>query len=69
MKHQIEMRRTVKALTFAVRDSALSKIVRGQLDGNAITRHDTNEVLAHLAGDVSDNLMAVFKFHFELSTW
>lgn len=57
----------VKVLTSAVRDSALRKIVRGQLNRNAIPGHQTNEVLPHLAGDMSYNLMAVLEFHPELS--
>jgi hypothetical protein len=56
-----------KVLAFAVRDSALSKIVRGQLNSNAIPWHQTNEMFPHLASDVSYNLMAVLEFHPELS--
>ena len=54
-------------LTFAIGDSSLRKIVRGQLDRNAVTRDETDEMLPHLAGDVSYNLMAVLKLDPKLS--
>ena len=55
-------------LPFAVRDSALRKIVRCQLNRNAVPRHDADEMLSHLTGDVSYDLMAVLKFDSKLST-
>ncbi len=62
------MCRSLKVLTFAVRDSALTKIVRRQLNRNAVTWHDADEMLPHLAGNVSYNLMAIFEFDSKLST-
>jgi len=56
-----------KLLTFAIGDSSLSKIVRGQLDRNAVARDYPDEVLPHLAGDVSYNLVAVLEFYTKLS--
>jgi len=54
-------------LPFAIGDSTLTKIVRSQLDRNAVTRHDSDKMLPHLACDVSYNLMAVFKLYSKLS--
>lgn len=53
-------------LTLAVGDSALRKIVRGQLDRNAVSGDDSDEVFPHLTGDVSYNFMAVFELYPEL---
>ncbi len=55
--------------TLAVGDSALRKIVRGQLDRNAIAWDYPDKVLAHFTGDVSYNLMAVLEFYAKLSPW
>lgn len=60
--------RTVRALRFAIGDSSLSQIVRGQLNRYAVARYNSDEMLPHLPGDVSYNLMAVFKFDSKLST-
>jgi hypothetical protein len=56
-------------LTFAIGDSALSKIVRGQLDRNAVSGYDSDKMFPHLTGDVSYNLMAVLEFYAKLSPW
>lgn len=58
-----------KLLTFAIGDSALRKIVRGQLDRNAVSGDDSNEVLPHLTGYMSYNLVAILEFHSKLSPW
>ncbi len=58
----------VKALGLAIGDSSLSKIIRGQLDRNAVTWHDTNVMFSHFTGDVSYNLMTVFELDTKLST-
>jgi hypothetical protein len=55
-------------LAFAVRDSSLREIVRGQLDRNAVSWYDANVVLPHLTGDVSYNPVAVLEFDDKLST-
>jgi len=55
-------------LSLAVRNSALTKIVRCQFYGNAITGYDSDKMLPHLAGDMSYNLMSVFKLYSKLST-
>jgi hypothetical protein len=54
-------------LSFAIGDSSLSKIIRGQLDRNAVTGDDSDEVLPHLSGNVSYYLMAVLEFYTKLS--
>ena len=59
----------LRRLTFAIGDSALSKIVRGQLDRNAVTGDNPDKMLPHLSGDVSYDLMAVLEFYTELSPW
>jgi len=55
-------------LRFAIGDSALRKVVRGQLNRHAITRYDTNKMFTHLPSDMSYYLVAVFKLDFKLST-
>jgi hypothetical protein len=55
--------------TLAVRNPTLREIVRRQLYSNAISGYDADEVLPHLTGDMSYNLMAVFKFDSKLSPW
>lgn len=57
------------ALAFAIGDSPLREIVRGQLDRYAVSWHDADVVLPHLAGDVSYNLMAVLELYAKLSPW
>lgn len=56
-------------LTFAIGDSALRKIVRGQLDRHAIPGDDADKMLPHLAGDMSYNFMAILEFYAKLSPW
>ncbi len=53
--------------TLAVRNPTLRKIVRRQFYCNAVTGYDSDEVLPHLTGNVSYNLMAVFEFYSKLS--
>ena len=60
---------TALILTFAIGDSALRKIVRGQLDRNAVAGDDADKMLPHLACNMSYNFMAVFKFYAKLSPW
>ena len=55
-------------LTFAVRDSALRKIVRCQLNRNAVPGYDADKMFPHLAGNVSYDLMAIFELNLELSS-
>lgn len=59
----------VDLLTFAVGDSALRKIVRGQLDRNAVAGYDSDKMLPHLAGNVSYNLVTILEFYTKLSPW
>ncbi len=54
---------------FAIGDSALRKIVRGQLNRHAVARYDSDKMLPHLAGNMSYYLMAVLKLYTELSPW
>jgi hypothetical protein len=58
-----------KGSRLAVRDSALTQVVRRQLNRNAVPWHEANEVLSHLTGDVSYNLMTILEFDTELSPW
>jgi hypothetical protein len=57
----------IEVLPLAVRNPTLRKIVRRQLYGHAVTGDETDEVLPHLAGDVSYDLMAILEFYLELS--
>lgn len=61
--------RSIKVLPFAIGDSALRKIVRGQLDRHAVTWYEADEVFPHLTGNMSYNLMAVLEFDSKLSPW
>lgn len=56
-------------LAFAVRNSALTEIIRSQFYGNAIAGHDSDKMLPHLASNMSYNSMAVFEFYTKLSPW
>ena len=56
-------------LTFAVRDSALRKIVRGQLDRNAVAGDNSDKMLPHLTCDMSYDFMAIFELYPELCPW
>ncbi len=47
----------------AIRNTALRKIIRADLDGHTITREDTNVELTHLTGDVRDDLVVIFELH------
>lgn len=55
-----------KLLCFAIGDSSLRKIVRGQLDRYAVAGYDSDKVLPHLACDVSYYFMAIFELDSEL---
>ncbi len=46
----------------AVSYAALTEIVRRNFERNLIAGCDFNKMLAHTAGDVSQKLVAVFKF-------
>lgn len=56
-------------LTLAIGDSSLRKIVRGQLDRNAVSGDNSDKMFPHLAGDMSYNFMAVLEFYAKLSPW
>ena len=43
-------------LAFSVSDTALGEVVRGKLDFYSIPRNNSNEVLAHAAGDMRHDL-------------
>ena len=49
----------------APRDAAASEIVRGELDRDLIPRINTDEVHAHLAGDMSHNTVPIGQFNLE----
>ena len=46
-------------------NTSFGQIVRRQLDGNFVTRKDTNEVHPQLTTDVSKHLVAIFQFNLE----
>ena len=52
--------------SLAVNDPALLEVVRRDFDGHPVTRNDADEVLAHLAGDVGQNAVAIFQLDHEL---
>ena len=54
-------------LPFAVGYPTLRKIVRRQFNRHAVPWHDADEMLSHLPGDVSYDLMAVLEFYTKLS--
>ena len=58
----------IEVLPLAVRNPTLRKIVRRQLYGNAVSGDDADEMLPHLAGDVSYNFMAVLEFYTKLGS-
>lgn len=55
-------------LTLAVRNSTLRKIVRRQFYGNAVAGYDADEVLSHLTGHMSYNLVAILEFYPKLGS-
>jgi hypothetical protein len=64
----VQMTHCLIILRFAIGDSSLSKIVRGQLNRYAITWYDADIMFPHLTCDVSYYLMAVLKLDSKLST-
>src|ERR1700747_3594627 len=53
------------ALLVAIDDAAARQIVRRKLDGHFVSRKNADEILAHLAGDMRQNLVLVFQFDAE----
>jgi hypothetical protein len=53
-------------LASAIGDSALTEIVRSQLNRNAVTWHNAYEMLPHFTGDMSDYFVAILKFDAKL---
>src|SRR5947208_16666007 len=53
----------------SIYDSPAIKIIRRELNRNFVSRKNTNEILAHFAGNVRQDLMLVFKFHPEHGVW
>jgi hypothetical protein len=56
-------------LALAVSDAAFRKIVRRKLHCHAVTWDYSDEMLPHLPGNMSYNLMSVFKLYSKLSPW
>ena len=56
---------TTRRPVASVDDAAASQVVRGHFDGYGVSRGDANPKLAHASRDVSEDEVAVFKFHFE----
>lgn len=48
-----------------VGDASAREVVDGQLDGDAVARQNLDVVHAHLAGDMRQDLVAVFEFDLE----
>src|SRR5262245_12791612 len=46
----------------SVRDATAGQVVRRQLDADAVTRQDADEVHAQLAADVGEHPMAILEF-------
>ena len=59
---------TVSALTEAAADSALTEVVRSQLNRHFVAWNDAYEVLPHFTCDVRYDSMAIFEFDAKLST-
>ena len=53
-------------ISCAENDSALRKIVGGQLDFHGIAWYQTDIMLAHFAANVSDDAKAILKFYLKL---
>ena len=54
--------RQVRAfLTTAVDDSAFAEVVRGQFNGDGVTRENSDVVFPHLAGDMRSHDMTVLQ--------
>src|SRR5713101_3898982 len=56
---------TAPLLAVAVDDAAARQVVGRELDADAVARRDADEVAAHAAGRVGDELVAVLKLHLE----
>lgn len=54
-----------KSLLVPVDDPPAGQIVRAQLDCYPVARKDTNEILPHAPGDVSQHLVLILKLHLE----
>src|SRR2546423_509954 len=56
---------TAPLLAVAVDDPAARQVVRRELDADAVARRDADEVAAHAAGRVGDELVAALELHLE----
>src|SRR6516225_4982680 len=52
-------------LLVAVNDPATRQIIRRKLDGYFVSRQNADEILAHLPGNVRQDLVLVFQFYAE----
>jgi hypothetical protein len=52
-------------LFVSIRDTSLREIIRRNLHGHSITNQYLDEIHPHLPRDVSKNLVAIIKLHFE----
>jgi hypothetical protein len=52
---------------FAINDSTATQVVRRNFDFHAVARHDSNEILPHLAGNMRQDNVTILKFDAELS--
>ena len=53
----------------AKNDSCLGQIVGRKLHRDFIARHDSNEMFAHLTGDMSEHVALAWKVHAKHRTW
>ena len=46
---------------FSQGNASLGQVIGADLDGDLVTREDSNEVHSHLSGDVGEDFMSVFQ--------
>ena len=56
-------------LSVTIGDTTTSEIVRGKLDGNAVSWENANVVRSHLAGEVAENCMSILQLNPEHGIW
>jgi len=52
-------------LLVAIDDAAAVQVIRAELDGHAVAGKDADEVLAHAAGDVREDLVLILELDLE----
>jgi len=59
----------MRSLLLAENDSCLGQIVRRKLHCDFIARHDSDEMFAHLTGNMSEHVALAWKVHTKHRTW